>query len=50
MIATVVREYKWSPEIVGDLFFDAQDYLGLEFWVKDVEEMIKKAKEAGGRK
>jgi len=41
MIASVVREYKWSPAIIGDLFFDAQDYLGLEFWYNDIKEAQK---------
>lgn len=36
MIKTVVREHNWSPEIIGDLFIDGQDYLGLEFWYTDV--------------
>lgn len=36
---------KWSPTEIGDLFIDAQDYMGLEFWyndIKEVTEVIKK--------
>lgn len=32
MIRTVVREYHWPPQVVGGLFFDAEDYKGLEYW------------------
>lgn len=38
MVATVVGKYRWSPEIIGDLFFDAEDYFGLEFWYNQVKE------------
>lgn len=41
MIASVVREYKWSPDIIGDLFFDAEDYFGLVYWYNDIEEIHK---------
>jgi hypothetical protein len=36
-----MRDTKWSPEIIGDLFFDAQDYQGLEYWYEDIMQMIK---------
>lgn len=41
MVVSVVSHYKWSPEAIGDLFIDAEDYLGLEFWYNEVKEMIK---------
>ncbi len=41
MIRSVVNHYKWSPQLVGDLFIDAEDYLGLEFWYNEVDRMIK---------
>jgi hypothetical protein len=40
----VVREYKWSPDIIGDLFFDREDHLGLFHWYEDLvkqSELIK---------
>lgn len=40
-MASVAREYKWSPDVLGDLFFDAEDYLGLLFWHEDIKEMQK---------
>jgi hypothetical protein len=40
MIKTVVREHHWSPEIIGDLFIDGQDYEGLEYWYDDIMEVI----------
>ena len=39
IIVSIVREYKWSPEIIGDLFFDGEDYKGMEFWYNDIKEM-----------
>lgn len=32
MIASVAGEYHWSPHYLGDLFLDAQDRYGLEYW------------------
>jgi len=40
-----VRDTKWSPEIIGDLFIDAQDYQGIEFWYNDIEKQIKELKD-----
>lgn len=44
MMASVAREFKWSPDILGDLFFDAEDYQGLEYWYNDIVEMHKQLK------
>lgn len=44
MIVSVAREYKWPPEILGGLFFDAEDVYGLEFWYNDVVEQDKNLK------
>lgn len=41
MMITVAREFKWSPGILGDLFFDEEDQDGLMFWYNDVLEMKK---------
>jgi hypothetical protein len=45
MVSSVVNEYKWSPEIIGDLFFDSEDYHGLEFWYNNVKEMNDRMKQ-----
>jgi hypothetical protein len=39
MFRTVVREYHWSPAIVGDFYIDDMDVEGLEFWYNDIIEM-----------
>lgn len=39
MFRTVVREYHWSPAIVGDFYIDDIDLEGLEFWYNDILEM-----------
>lgn len=39
MVKSVVREYHWAPEVVGALFFDAEDYKGLGFWYNDAKEV-----------
>jgi len=36
-----MRDTKWSPEIIGDLFFDAEDYESLEYWYDDIIQSIK---------
>ena len=41
MVTSVVNYYKWSPKEIGDLFIDAEDYLGLEFWYNEVVRMVK---------
>jgi hypothetical protein len=44
MVGNVINEYKWSPEIIGDLFFDAEDYLGLWYWNAQVAQIVKEMK------
>ena len=41
MIRSVVREYKWSPSVIGDLYFDSEDYKGLIFWYEDIVQVHK---------
>ncbi len=41
MISSLVREHHWSPDIIGDLFFDAEDHYGLVFWYDDLIQMHK---------
>lgn len=41
MIKSVVREHHWAPSVVGALYFDNEDYLGLEYWYNDVTETVK---------
>lgn len=50
MIASVAREYKWPPEVIGGLFFDAEDYEGLIFWYNDIQEMHKELKSSAKKK
>lgn len=33
-----MREHRWTPDIIGSLFFDNEDYCGLFFWYQDVVE------------
>ncbi len=44
MIISVVREYKWPPRLVGGLFIDREDYLGLMFWYDDIVDVTKQLK------
>lgn len=39
-----MRDMKWSPDIIGDLFIDNEDYEGLEFWYDDVVKRIEEMK------
>lgn len=43
-IKTVVREYKWPPEVFGGFFIDSIDELGLYFWYLDVKEVVESLK------
>ncbi len=45
MVVSVVRNYHWTPDVIGGLFFDAEDYEGLEYWMNDIEAQIKQLKE-----
>lgn len=40
MIRSVAREFNWLPKDIGSLFLDDIDYLGLEYWYKDILEAI----------
>jgi hypothetical protein len=44
MIRSVAREFKWPPNVIGGLFVDDADYLGLEYWYNDVLEMVNETK------
>ena len=44
MVKNVINEYKWSPQIIGDFFFDAEDHLGLWYWQDEIEKMNKEFK------
>ena len=39
MIKSVVRSLYWNPDIIGKLFIDNIDYLGLEYWYNDVRDV-----------
>jgi hypothetical protein len=44
MIVSVVRNYHWTPEVIGKLYIDDIDYQGLIFWYEDAKEMNKLTK------
>lgn len=48
MVKSVVREHKWTPQVINSLYLDDTDYFGLEWWYNDVckvnEEMKSKNK------
>lgn len=41
MIKSVVREFKWNPETIKNLYVDDVDSDGLKYWYKDVLEVNK---------
>ena len=48
MIKSVVRQYRWTPEIINNLYVDAIDHEGLIFWYNDCVEIdmeLQKTKE-----
>jgi len=44
MVKTVVREFKWPPTVIDNLFVDDVDYKGLIFWYNDVAQVQKEIK------
>lgn len=38
MVKTVVRGRGWTPSVIDNLYLDAVDFHGLEFWYNDVLE------------
>ena len=44
MIRSVVRDSKWIPEVIDNLFVDKQDHHGLLFWYYDLIEVHKELK------
>jgi len=41
MIRSVVRDSKWIPEVVDNLFIDDSDWHGLTYWYNDLKEVHK---------
>jgi len=50
MIRTVVREYKWTPGVIDELYIDGLDHYGLDFWFHDVKDMISEIKKTNPSK
>lgn len=44
MIVSVVRNYNWSPDVIGKLYLDDEGYESLWFWYNDTKEVTKKVK------
>jgi hypothetical protein len=38
MIKSIALEYHWPPSVLSGLYFDSEDWEGIEFWYKDIEE------------
>ena len=39
---------KWSPEVLDDMYLDAIDHHGLEYWYDVIEKVSKKIKSENG--
>jgi hypothetical protein len=50
MFASLTREHHWPPSVLEGLFFDREDYEGLQFWIDDLIEMNKKIPKIDGNK
>lgn len=50
LIVSVVRETKWTPEIIDSLFFDDIDYHGILWWYEDVKTMNEEIKKSMNKK
>lgn len=38
MIKTVVRNFKWTPDVIGEMYCDDEDFYGIDYWYKDIQE------------
>lgn len=47
MLITIIREYKWPPDIIGGLFVDDEDYRGVVYLYNDI---VKTSKELKAKK
>ena len=36
IVQTVVREFKWSPETVSEMYIDDACFKGLKYWYDDI--------------
>ena len=48
MIRSVVRLYKFTPDVIDRMFVDSEDYHGLEYWFEDAKEYVKEIEKSGG--
>ncbi len=39
MIKSVARVYRWTPEVIGNLYLDDADFFGLWYWYEDAKQM-----------
>tara|TARA_R110002167_G_scaffold110087_4_gene280347 strand:+ start:10850 stop:10987 length:138 start_codon:yes stop_codon:yes gene_type:complete len=45
-VKTVVREFKWEPSVIDDMFIDDADYKGIKYWYDDIIDVHKQLKKA----
>lgn len=45
-----MREHHWDYRLINEMYLDAVDHEGLEFWYEDVVECIKEIKSNKGGK
>lgn len=50
MVISVVRDTKWPPDVIGGLFIDGIDYMGLEYWYDDVKQVSEEMEEKFSKK
>ena len=50
LITSVVRENKWTPDVIDNLYFDDFDYHGIFYWYDDVKLMNDEIKKTYNKK
>lgn len=48
-IRSIVREYKWPPHVIDELYVDDIDHHGLIFWYNDVLDMHEQLKKQNSK-
>jgi hypothetical protein len=44
MVKSIVREFKWTPVTINELYVDNADYNSLIYWYEDVKIVTKSLK------
>ena len=51
MVLTIGRSFGWaSPKVINELYVDGEDWEGIEYWYKDVQNQHKEIEKQNPKK